>query len=190
MSRKTKGEIGLSGEDLKYADEEWSQPGADAKGHSERLSLRVPPQVLLELELLFNHFRDLTSYRSTHDIVRHAVARHIAFLHALEPTMKRTYLGALQAMQMVFVEDRQRTETEATFHDLESRVDIHLNRGDRGEAIRLMYDTKAAIVRTPDTAWKRRWLERFNQKYGPWLSPLGTAMSTNPDPKPAQSEQE
>ena len=164
------GSLELSNHELKYSEEEWDQPSCDTQGHFERISVRVPPQVASELGLILEHFRTLSGYRTIHDVVRHALIRHIAFVHEIEPTIKRTYLGALQAMQLVLVEDRPRAETEALFRALEQRVDGYIEKGDRGEATRLIYEVKRRIDNTPDTPWKRRWLERYRTRYAHYLA--------------------
>lgn len=185
VSRPSWDGVEISEHDQKYTGDEWVQPASDNRGHSERIGFRIPPQVVSELELVLEHFRRISGYRAVNDIVRHALMRHLAFLHAIEPTMKPTYLGALQAMQLVLAEDRQRSETEAIFRELERRIDDHMQRGDRGETVRLIYETKRRLDNTPNTPWKRRWLDRYKVRYAHYLTagdvPPGDAVDSTRD---------
>lgn len=162
-------DIVIERDDLKYTDEEWQQPSCDTRGHSERIGCRVPPQMAAELSLALEHFRTRTGYRTVNDVVRHALARHIEYLHRIEPTMKNTYLGAIQAMQLILSQDRHRSETESVFRELEARVESHIEKGDRGEVVRLVSEVKHRLDHTPSTPWKMRWLERYRVRYAHYL---------------------
>lgn len=173
-------DIQFSSSERKYTEAEFSVPSHDAHGHSVREWVRFMPQMAGELELLVASLGKLCGYQTKADIVRHAVARHIAWLHQLEPTVPRTYLGALQAQTILLQEDRHKCQTEAVFKDLIERVEHHLQAGDHGEAVRQMSMVKAALDNTPDTPWKRRWLSRFRRQYGVWLNPVSAQIVDAP----------
>lgn len=173
-------DIQFSKEELRYKEEEWFVPSHDDRGHSAREWVRLMPQMAAELELLLQAWGKLAGYQTKGDIIRHGLARHICWLHILEPATPRTYLGAIQAQLILLAEDRHKTATEQVFRELFERVEYHLQAGNQGEAVRLLAQTKAAMDNTPDTPWKRNWLTRFRRSYGVFLQPAGTATVTGP----------
>lgn len=172
--------IEFSPEEKKFKDDEWYVPSHDANGHSTREWIRLMPEMAGELELLVQSLGKTVGYQTKGDIIRHAIARHIVLLHLLEPTLPRTYLGAMQAQTLILSEDRHKSQTEQVFRDLFERVEHHLQAGDQGEAVRQMALVKAALDNTADTAWKRRWLQRFRRQYGVWLNPKPVVTISGP----------
>lgn len=171
MAKKGKGNgpaavIQFSDEEMVYRAEEFICPGQDDHGNSVRLTFRCPPIMERELEIIRDN-RHLP-YKTTSDIVRHAVLRHVQWLHAMEQMPEHIVSGLAMVME-VCRDAEMRSKLEETFVAMDRIIDRNLQEGNRGEALRLMTECKQKIVKMPASRWKTTWLERFTRKYSQYL---------------------
>jgi hypothetical protein len=170
-------------EDMLYSDDEWVVPAQDAKGHSVREFLRIQPGLERDIEIMMQCGK--FPYETRTDLVRHALVRHVAWLHRLEPNMPRHFLASTMAMNKLMSDDQHRTDTEATFRRLQDLIEQHLQRGDGTEAIKTIAFTKAKLQDVADCAWRRRFMDRFNRQYSGYLAPQVYIMPALAAPEPA-----
>jgi hypothetical protein len=163
--------VKFTAEQMQYDLEEFLGSGQDDHGNSVRMQFRCPPVVERELEIILSSKR--FPYKTPSDIVRHAVYRHLHWLHEMEPEIPRHHLAGLEAINEVMRDTELRAQTEKTFVKLDQMIEERLAAGEHQEALRLIQNTKQRVIALSDSRWRRIWLERFKQKYARYLG--GTA---------------
>lgn len=168
--------VKFSDEEMTYKPEEFLCPGQDDHGNSVRLTFRCPPIMERDLEIIRDNKH--LPYKTISDIVRHAVYRHLHWLHAMEPMPEHILTGLDMVMEVTRDAD-MRSRVEETFVAMDRIIDQRLQEGDKGEAMRLMTETKQKIVKMPQSRWKQTWLDRFTRKYSQYLmAPAEAATGT------------
>jgi hypothetical protein len=167
---------GFTEQQLQYDLDEWLIHGRDDRGGSARVSCNVPPHIERELDVVLQGRR--FPYRTISDIMRHAVVRHLAWLHELERDMPKHILNAMEAVVEVTRDTEMRTRLGDTFDSLDRQIERALSDGDVVEAMRVMTLAKAKVRAVPDTRWRKNWLEQFSRKYGSYLTPVVAAEAT------------
>jgi hypothetical protein len=162
--------VSLDAEDLKYDSGEWLVPASNEKGQSERLTFRCPPVITKAIEQILYYRR--FPYTTPAELIRHALLRHLAYLHRQEPSIPRHYLTLLQAATEAVKEDLFRAETEKTFTILRSRIDEHLSLGRDSEARKVASYVWSKLEHTEDSAWREIFRTKFKREYG-WLMDVG-----------------
>lgn len=157
------GGVPASTADYRYRLDEFISSGSDDKGQSVRVFFRTSPATERALEII----RDgrIFPYKTIPDIVRHAVDRHLEWLHTMEPDMPRQFFAAMQAINEVCRDRVMHSEMEHTFKKLDTLVDSLLARGEEEEAKRLLSAAKGQLAKVPDSTWKREFVATFATKY-------------------------
>lgn len=120
-------------------------------------------------------------YKTISDIVRHAVYRHLLWMHAMEPGMPRHFLAGLEAVLEVTRDSESRTRIQETFGQMDKMIEGHMAAGDTEEALRLMSLAKQRITLMPESRWRTNWLGMFRTKYSPHLHRAGTGTNGTGD---------
>ena len=158
--------VDFTDQELTYKPDEFLCPGQDDHGNSVRLTFRCPPIMERDLEIIRDN-RHLP-YKTISDIVRHAVYRHLHWLHEMEP-MPEHIISGLDMVMEVCRDAEMRSKVEETFVAMDRIIDSRLAEGDKGEALRLMTETKQKILKMPNSRWRQNWLDRFSRKYSQYL---------------------
>lgn len=172
MARKRRGDadgpvvVRFSDQEMQYKPEEFLCPGQDDHGNSVRLTFRCPPIMERDLEIIRDN-RHLP-YKTISDIVRHAVYRHLHWLHEMED-MPQHILTGLDMVMEVCRDAEMRSKVEETFVAMDRIIDQRLQDGEKDEAMRLMTETKQKILKMPNSRWRQNWLDRFTRKYAVYL---------------------
>lgn len=148
---------------MKYTMDEFLIPARDTNGHSNRTYFRISPTMERAVSVVLQN-KELP-YRTASDLMRHAVYRHLGWLHKIEPDMPTHFQASLEAILEIVREDEHRSSMEGVFDTLGRRLEFHLDRGDMGEAYRLAALIRGQIRRIADCAWKERYLIRFNRQF-------------------------
>lgn len=152
---------------MEYDDDEWLVPARDNLGQSVRAFFRIPPMMDKAIEIIVNS--KVFPFKTRADFHRHAILRELGFLHRLEPRFPRHFLSALHAVLEIVRDDEMRSQMEGVFNGLAARIEAHLQRGDMGEAVRVAALTKSQLLHLEDSAWRRRFMARFNRQFVPLL---------------------
>jgi len=158
--------VEFSDEEMTHKPEEFLCPGQDDRGNSVRVTFRCPPIMERDLEIVRSN-RHLP-YKTISDVVRHAVYRHLSWLHQMEP-MPEHIISGLEMVMEVCRDAEMRSRVEETFVAMDRIIDDRLAEGDNGEALRLMTETKQKILKMPQSRWRQNWLNRFSRKYAGYL---------------------
>ena len=129
--------------DWSYSEPEWFTPGANEKGQSTRMSHRVPPEMERAAEVLVASGR--FPYKTTGDLIRHAIYRHLFFLHRLEPDADRHILVVIDGILQMLRDDEIRQRVIEMFSQTEARIKYHQGQGNYDEAVRIAINEKARL---------------------------------------------
>lgn len=152
-----------TGEELEHSPEEWLIPARDDLGHSSRMFFRLSPMMERAMEVFIQG--KTFPYRTSSDLIRHALYRHLGFLHKLEPDFSQHYYASMEMIAQVVREDEMRTGMERVFDKLSRQIEGHLAVGDMGEAVRLAGLARSKLSVLDESAWKDRYLERFRRQF-------------------------
>ena len=133
--------------------DEFRVPASDAKGHTSRLWLRCQPGHANQIARVKDSKR--FPYRSTGDILRHALARHLKWLESL-PAGKGipSVTGAVDAILDLVRDEEFAADFRLVFDKLGSRISAHMGAGSLGEARRLLLQVLRHIDGMPDCYWR------------------------------------
>ncbi len=172
--------IPFSAEDFKYRADEFLTSGHDDHGQSVRLFFRCPPALERSLEVVRDSH--LFPYSTLTDIIRHAVVRHMEWLHHLESTMPRHFLGGLSAINELCRDAEMITSMQGTFTKVDGLIQSYLASGDMVEAQRLLSTTRGQLSKLPDSRWKREFTEHFSRKYSRHITSANSSLPVAPGP--------
>lgn len=175
--------------EYKYDWDEFVIPSRDQKGMSSRAIFRIQPGHQRQAEIFLASRR--FPYRTIGDLFRHAIDRHLKYLQSLEPG-DLSMLGAVDQISYMIRDDQFWGEMEGVFKSMADRTQMYLDRGDYGDARRIMAQIRTAIDDIPDYQWRVRYRQRFTQQFGSFLTPgeaapkvvtmLGTVAATGTGP--------
>ncbi len=151
---------------LKELDE-FVIPGSDDKGRKVTVTFNIHPNLDRQIDVLLNSKR--FPYANRRDLLRHAAARHCAWLLSIRKTVPYHYMSMFEADAELIREDEAGMKMERVFLALEDRVNDHVAKGEHGESLRLISQIHQHLLRLKPSLWARRFGERFLSKYGMWL---------------------
>jgi hypothetical protein len=167
----------FSPEDMQYDPDEFRVPASDNRGQSVREWVRLMPQMESAMDIIIAQRKFPYELRS--QIIRHAIGRHLAWLHRLEPSMPKTYLGAMQGIIALLQEEEHKLVTEDVFRRLYAKIEEYIQAGNIGQVVKLVGATKRALDNVPtNMPWRDACLERFRRQYGHYLLPGAVAAGT------------
>jgi Arc/MetJ-type ribon-helix-helix transcriptional regulator len=148
---------------IEFSEEEWQQPASDNKGHSVKLSCRVPPPVARMIEAIVASQR--FPYQTADDLVRHAVVRHLYALHSWDQTLPRTlYTTAAAIIRMVQDHEAMLTMREAVVRAAGMLQELAQEQ-DWAEVARRIAFVDAALAQMPATSpWRRKFESMWRKK--------------------------
>jgi Arc/MetJ-type ribon-helix-helix transcriptional regulator len=148
---------------VEFSEEEWQQPAADNKGHSAKVSCRVPPPVTRMIDSIVASQR--FPYQTADDLLRHAVVRHLYALHAYDQTLPRTlYTTAMAIIRMVQDHEAMTTMRESVVRAAGMLQELAQEQ-DWAEIARRIAFVDAAIAQMPATSpWRRKFESQWRKK--------------------------
>jgi hypothetical protein len=153
----------IRNEDGTYNQEEFIIPAQDDKGHSTPTSVRLSAELSRDIEIIIQG--RVFPYKTQGDLLRHAVVRHLEWLHVLEPGFPTHLLSAHLAQMDVLKEEEMRLSAHLVFKKLHDQVDGYMSVNELGEARRVAATVLSRLTGTADSAFKRRFESRFRKQY-------------------------
>ena len=149
--------------EVAFTDDEWHQPSSDGKGHSVRLSCRVPPPVARVVESLIASQR--FPYSTADDLIRHAVVRHLHVLHSYDRRIPRTHFTAAAAVvRMVQDHESQLAMRDAVMRAVSMLQEL-AKENDWAEIRRRVAFVDATLAQIADTSpWKKRFVQMWAKR--------------------------
>lgn len=157
--------------------DEFIVPGSDEKGSKVTITFNVPPLLDRQIEVILNSRR--FPYVNKKDFFRHAALRHIGWLLDIRMTVPKHFFYFTQTVDEMVRDDEAGMKMEQVFNILHDRLNDHMDRGENGEALRLVSLINQRLKEMRPGTWIKRFSERFFSKYGSWLYSPGS----NPKPK-------
>jgi hypothetical protein len=146
--------------DSEYTELEWMNPTANDTGQSVRLWARVTPEMERAIQVCVSSGK--FPYCTPDDLIRHAVYRHLYWLHQLESVQKHALL-ALESLSALYRDDTYRVQVAERVEAMLRHCMEHLERGFVGEAARLAQDVRAIVDSVP-TSLRRQQLDEMLAK--------------------------
>lgn len=148
----------------KYDLQEFLVDSSDSKGHSTPLGTRCTyGQVRSVQELLATK---KFPYKTTSDLLRHALYRHIEWLCKLEPEIKIN-LSYLQIANDIARTSQMHLEFLATIRTVGSMVDQLIREGMRVEARSMVREIISTLEDHPSTeSWKKMLIKEIKKGFG------------------------
>lgn len=150
-----------------YNPDEFIIPAQDEKGHSARETVRISNELQRDIEVIVQSRR--FPYKTAGDLLRHAVVKHLEWLHSLEPGFPKHLLAAHLAQMDLLKEEEMRLASHGVFKKLHDQVEAYLASGEPGEARRVAATIRGRLAGVADSAWKRRFESRFLRQYAALL---------------------
>lgn len=146
-----------------YNLEEFIIPAQDEKGHSVREVIRISAELERDIDIIVQSRK--FPYKTRSDLLRHAVIKHLEWLHVLEPGFPKHLLSAHLAQMDMLKEEEMRLASHLVFKKLHDQVEAYLASGEPGEARRVAATIRSRLNGVADSAWKRRFEARFLRQY-------------------------
>lgn len=146
----------------------WMHPSTDTKGHSIKLQFRSPAAIGRQIELCLNS--KFFPYRSSSDLIRHAVYRHLQWLTTNAKHVP-SVMAQVDAMLEVTRDDAMFLEQKTVLSQLQEQCQRHLGLGDGESAKRVISIAVANINTLPPGSWRDSYRARFNQMFQWALQP-------------------
>jgi hypothetical protein len=157
----------LLDENGRYNPDEFIVPAQDEKGHSSRTTVRVASELERDIDIIIQS--RVFPYKTSGDLLRHGLVRHLEFLHRLEKGFPKHLLMAHMAQMDLLREEEMRLAGHLVFKKLQDQVEAYLAAGEPGEARRVAAIIIARLVGVSDTAWRRKFERRFRRQYASLL---------------------
>lgn len=151
-----------------YNPDEFIVPAQDDKGHSARESVRVSNELQRDIEVIIQSRK--FPYKTSGDLLRHAVVRHLEWIHRIEAGFPKHLLSAHLAQMDMLREEEMRLAGHNVFKKLHEQVEAYLASGEPGEARRVAATVRSRLAGVADSAWKRRFESRFLRQYAALLN--------------------
>ena len=144
-----------------YDPDEFLIPASDSAGHGAKVWARVPPGILRQISELIA--AGIFPYKTSSDLLRHALDRHLPYLNSLEPLPSIT--GQVEAANVVIRRQIHQQEFTTTMADLNRAVEACVKEGALGEARRLVSQVRHALKKMPDGYWRDRYLSELRERF-------------------------
>lgn len=142
--------------------EDFRVPASDVHGHSERMWFRLQPGHNRQMGILLQS--RWFPYRSTGDLIRHAVQRHLQFLEGLAPVASVT--KQVDAILELVRDEEFNDDFKEVFNRLGERVGGYIASGNIDRARSMTARIAQMIEDMPDGTWKDQYQRDIGQKFG------------------------
>lgn len=143
--------------------DEFRVSASDAKGHSERIWGRVMPMVDRQMgEIVSKRY---FPYKGKADLVRHAIDRHLKWLHTLRPMP--SVMKQVEAINIILREEDDAVNFREVFEKTQATANARIAEGHADRARVLIAQVSAEISLMPEESWwKKRYEEEIEQRWG------------------------
>ena len=147
----------------KYDLAEFHQPAADGKGASERVWIRVPPQLFRQIRVVVGTKK--FPFRTVGDFAR------VAFYRLLKELLKNeegipNYMSQVDAIRELVYEEEMNADFMSTFDSLQRVVQNFQQQNAIGQARKLVAQTKVRIGDMPEGFWRDKYMSELDNKFG------------------------
>lgn len=157
--------------DLAYNLDEWIVPANAKNRETERLNVRVSPQIQ---EAILAWIQSGTvPYKTTSELIRHAIARHLEFLARVIPDGPTHNLVHLRAAAIKLGHHRTELETEQLITGMDETVRKYQDEGEHSAAAILISQIQSLINSMHETPIKARLSRTILNRYETYMTAEG-----------------
>lgn len=158
----------FSEEDLQIDLDEFVVPAMDNHGHSVREWFRMSPAMERAVEIAISSKQ--FPYKTRSDLYRHAVYRHLGYLHRNAPKMPKTFMSTMMVLTELLQEEQYKSECESFFSLAADQIEKKISSGYWESARSLIRKLLDRIQDIDDScSWKPRMLERLDRQFSRYL---------------------
>ena len=141
---------------------EFRIPASDTKGHSNREYFRCQPGHAQQINMFVQSGK--FPYRTRADLIRHAVVRHLRWLHTFEAGVPNI-MSQVDAILEVVRQEEMQQEFKHVINKTSETVNGLLADGADGEARRMILKVKEHVNAMPDGYWKDKYQREIGQRF-------------------------
>lgn len=149
----------------KYPHREFWVPAHDSKGHTERIQIRLQPELAGRVQKILAC--KIWPYENTQEIVRHAIKRHMDWLEHEQPKCGNL-MAQINAMNLQLYEEEQHQVMQATYDRMRKTFAENDRIGGavaRARNLAIACDMRDRIQRIEDKYWRSVWESKFAEEY-------------------------
>lgn len=153
------------GSNNKHSHQEFKVSAADEKGHIERLQLRVPPQMLSQMQRVVNS--KLWPFDNYQELIRHAIMRELNWLESDSPEVGNL-TAQIQSMNMMLNQEAEHQAMDDTHQKMQAVFQRNLVMGGdvaKSRNLKLVSDLWRNICMIDDLYWRGVWMSKFKKEY-------------------------
>lgn len=121
-------------------------------GRSEPIQFRMSPEMASEMDIIVQS-RKFPPYETKSHLLRHALYRHMRWLHSLE-TIPHSIFHQLEAANMLLRMSQMQSNMDQVINSLDKQVNELIAAGHYGEARRLVGMMRYHLGQAADGFWK------------------------------------
>ena len=154
----------------KYSPVDWLVPASDAKGHSERVYIRIQPGYLGMIQDVINSGK--FPLNSTNDFIRLAIKELAERCLSLESELGPSILSELKMYDQMMSKKTYKLQADKRLSALRDYVDecVKWPSGNgKGEAYKVIMQTRRVFENLPDDFYRDYCLEEIDKQFGPFI---------------------
>jgi Arc/MetJ-type ribon-helix-helix transcriptional regulator len=160
----------VNGDNGKHPHQEFKIQAADEKGHTERVQIRMPPQMLSKMQKAVNS--KIWPYENYQELARHAILQHLKWLERDEPQVGNMSYQ-IDAMNVSMNEELEFQAMDQMYQKMQSVFKKNLALGGdiaHSRNLKLVSEIWRKICAIDDAYWRALWKDKFRKEYDTVLS--------------------
>lgn len=148
---------------IRYDPADFIIPAQDHNGHSERVFCRVQPALDREVDSIVQSRQ--WPFKTKGDMVRWCVWQGAKSLERMEP-VPNSFMAVCDNI-ITTCRDRDHWLAFQTSLDvLQKSVEMHMNSGSEGEAMKLLAECRAKAMLIEEPVWREKYINDMNKRFG------------------------
>jgi hypothetical protein len=135
---------------------------SDSKGHSDRVWFRIMPTYMRLVDEILTSKK--FPYRTTSDVMRHALKRHVVWLQAQSGV--KSPMACLAATEDVLRKEYEVQAFQGILEKINGVIGYHVANGEFGEAARVYIQILAQLDQMPEGYLRDRYMGQLHALYG------------------------
>ena len=142
-------------------------PPTDDKGHSAKITVRIQPDWVKQIDISVKHNGLL--YNNRGDFIRDAILKHFEWINSWtrdqDDEITGSIWGQIRLAMDLFEQDRYQQGFAGLMTSLRERVNVFLRRGVKVEAVRHVLQTVNTLKNMTDGYWRNTHLTAVLEEY-------------------------
>lgn len=152
--------LSLRPSEIRSIDDEFCLSASDERGHSVPMSVRVSPDMSMQLEIILASKK--WPFRTKGDVIRTAVLKYMKYLEKENP-IPGSVLGHILAMNEVVKWNEAQKQFLETITNAEGLIRGMMH-SDPDIARTVVLNIKDAIDKMPDSPWRDKFVREYESK--------------------------